>query len=83
MAQGDILARLRGVIGETFEIDPASVSEATKAADVPGWNSLSHLILLTGIEKEFDVALPMAEAYAAQDVGEMVRLIGSLTGADA
>lgn len=45
MAQGDILARLRGVIGETFEIDPGSVSEATKAADVPGWNSLDKLFL--------------------------------------
>jgi acyl carrier protein len=83
MDQGDILARLRGVIGATFEIDPASVTEATTAAEVPGWNSLSHLILLTGIEKEFDVELPMAQAYAAQNIGEMVRLIGSLTGADA
>lgn len=83
MTDRDILRRLRAIVGETFEVDPASVTEATDAATVAGWNSLSHLILLTGIEKEFDVELPMERAYAAQNIGDMVRLIASLTGADA
>ncbi len=59
-----ILGRLRDVVAATFEIDPESVTEATAAADVPGWRSLSHLALLTGIEKAFDIELPMVRAVA-------------------
>lgn len=44
MSESDIFERLRGVVAETFEVDPASVTPATTAAGVAGWNSLSRLI---------------------------------------
>lgn len=63
------------VLADTFDVPAASITEATKAADVAGWDSLTHLIALTGIEKRFDITLPTADAYAAQDVGALTDLI--------
>jgi acyl carrier protein len=73
------------VLADTFDVPAASITEKTKAADVRGWDSLTHLIALTGIEKRFDITLPTAAANAAQDVGALTDLIwctleGPVTG---
>ncbi len=64
MGDDVILGWLRSVVAATFEIDPGSVAEAATAAGVPGWSSLSHLILLTEIQKAFDIESPMVGAAA-------------------
>jgi len=75
MDRGDILDRARQVMGRVFNVPPDSITEATRAVDVKGWDSLSHLIVLTGIEKKFDLDLPMGRAHAAQNVGDLVTII--------
>lgn len=70
-----VFEQARQVMGRMFNVPPDTITEATRAVDVKGWDSLSHLILLTGLEKKFDVELPAGRAHAAQDVGELVALI--------
>jgi acyl carrier protein len=75
MDRAEVFERARQVMAHILGIAPEAIREATRADDVEGWDSLSHLILLTGIEKRFDVRLPTLEAHAAQDVGALVDLV--------
>jgi acyl carrier protein len=56
------------------------VSAATTSADIDGWDSLSHSILIMGIEEQFGVELPMERAFELHDVGELMDLIGEAGG---
>ena len=74
MNRDHVFQQAREVMARTFGVEPQSIVEATRADDVEGWDSLSHLVVLTGIERRLKIKLPLTEAYAAQDVGALVDL---------
>ncbi len=47
------------------------------AADVYGWDSLSHVRLIMEIEQRFRIELPIAEVGGLSDVGALADLIAS------
>ncbi|HVA26691.1 MAG TPA: acyl carrier protein [Candidatus Baltobacteraceae bacterium] len=52
-----------------------SIGRDTTSADVAGWDSLSHSLLLMAVEEQFAIDLPLDRVYEAQNVGELVDLI--------
>jgi acyl carrier protein len=73
MTPQDVLAGVREVLVDTFLDDTLEVDRATTALDVPGWDSLSHTIVMLALEKHFGVAIPAGTEFA--DVGELVDTI--------
>ncbi len=71
-----ILFRVGRVIGETFGDDSLTVTRGTIAEDVPGWDSLSHTILMLALEDEFGVTLP-AGTQGFANVGQLVDVIAA------
>jgi acyl carrier protein len=71
-----ILERVARVMTEIFH-PPAEVTigRETTAADIAGWDSLSHTMLVFAVEGEFCVELPVERLYALRNVGELVDLI--------
>lgn len=69
-----VFSEVRGVLAHVFAVDPDTIVAATRAENVEGWDSLSHLIVITGIERQLNVRLPPTDAYAAQNVGALVEL---------
>ena len=45
------------------------------ANDIDGWNSLSHMILVTEIEIEFAVKFKLKELNKMRNVGDMIDLL--------
>ncbi len=78
MTDDDIFERLAGVVRETFHVLPATrVLEETTSADINGWDSLSHAILIMRVEEEFGIELPIERIYSLENVGELAELVRS------
>jgi acyl carrier protein len=75
-----ILSRVGRIIGETFGDDLLAVTPETIAEDVPGWDSLSHTILMLALEDEFGITLP-SETQGFENVGQLVDVIDRLSQA--
>jgi acyl carrier protein len=60
------------LITDTFACAPNQVTRQSTAADVDGWDSLSHAVLLVTIERRFGVRLSYDEVYAIADVGGLI-----------
>jgi acyl carrier protein len=76
------LARVVKVMVRTFPtLQAKSVTRETVSSDVQGWDSLSHSMLIMGVEEEFGMELPLGEVYALADVGALVDLIDRLNAA--
>lgn len=69
-----VLFRVGRVICETFGDNAVVVTADTIAEDVPGWDSLSHTILVLALEDEFGISLPV-DTRNFSDVGQLVTLI--------
>lgn len=71
----DIRSKLNAVFRDVFDDESISVTDATTARDIDGWDSLNHVNLIVAVEKAFAIKLTTREATTLADVGELVRLI--------
>lgn len=71
MTREEVYTRLADVFQDVFDREVA-LSDATTAADVEGWDSLSHITLIGTVEDEFDVKFAMKDVVHMKNVGEMV-----------
>ena len=69
----DLLSEIRAVLVDTFFDEDLEVSRSTTALDVPGWDSLSHTIVLLALEQRLNVRIPPGTEFA--NVGELVDCI--------
>jgi acyl carrier protein len=80
----NIWQELTNIFRSTLDDETLTLSENTTAKDVPGWDSITHVLLVVGVEKHFKIKLTAGEIQKLQNVGELVALIRakrSVTGA--
>lgn len=79
----EVLDNVVAVVRKTFRIpDGTRIDAQTTSADVEGWDSLSHALLIMNVEEAFGVDLPLDRVYALNTIGDLVNLL-SETGAAA
>lgn len=78
MNRAEIYEKLTGVFSDVFDDDSIELHDSTTAADIEDWDSLTHIMLLSAIEDEFDIRFDMKAVQGLKNVGEMVDLIEGL-----
>ncbi len=73
--RSDILPRIRKVAAETFGCAPERIDGNTVAADVEQWDSLRHLIFISGVEQEFGIEFDMDAIARMTRVADLISLI--------
>ena len=68
---------LRAVILGALKLDDWELTESTVAAEVPGWDSLSHINVMLAVEKHFAIRFKNVEVLRLTNVGELQRLVNS------
>jgi acyl carrier protein len=64
-------------VADVFMIDEQSLSPRTTARDVPGWDSVSQVMLLMRIEDDFGIEIESADLSAAADLGSLAAFLDS------
>jgi acyl carrier protein len=72
----EIYRQLAGVFEEVLG-QPVQLRPETTAADVDGWDSVAHVMLVLASERQFGVKFDGAEIASAANVGEFVDLVAS------
>lgn len=75
MTRAEVYETLNQVFQEVFDDDGIQVNDDTTAADIDGWDSLTHITLIDAVEDEFDVRFDMNDVVGMKNVGEMVDII--------
>ena len=71
------IEKLQEIFCDTFEDDDLVVSRGTTAADVDGWDSLTHVTLMLDVERAFSVRFSSGEVADLVDVGQLIELVDS------
>lgn len=72
-----ISERLKRTILKQLELDDFEFADATTANTVPGWDSLSHIQVITAVEAEFAVRFKTVELLRLRTVGDLQALVDS------
>ena len=75
MQEQEIYEQLKGIYSTILKREITDLSAATTAADIEGWDSLTHMILMDSIEKHFGVKFKLMEIMKFNNVGDMVACV--------
>ncbi len=75
MEQSTILTDITAIFRDVLENDDITLSNETTANDIEEWDSLTHIQLIVGIEKKFNIRFNSMEVGGFKQVGDMVRAI--------
>lgn len=51
------------------------VTDEMSATDVDGWDSLTHMMIISEIEKTFGITFKLKELYKIKNIGDMIDVI--------
>jgi acyl carrier protein len=71
-ANAELIDRISGIAADHFGQPGLSLTRATTAADVDGWDSIAHIQLMMRLEEEFGIRFKTAEVSAVKNVGELI-----------
>jgi acyl carrier protein len=70
-----ILPQIRQVMKAAFNVDPQTITIETKASEIPGWDSVGQLSLITELEDCFKFSLEVDDMMAMENVRDVVRIV--------
>ena len=80
MNRNEMFQTVQEICRDVFEDDQLTVTEDTSAADIEGWDSLTHLSLVSELEEAFDIAFTLDETTGSKKLGDLVSAIEKHVG---
>ena len=77
MERNEIVDKLRNIIISILKHENFEMKNELSAADVAGWDSLTHMVIITEIEKLFGVKFKLKELNKLNNLGSLIELIQS------
>ncbi len=71
MTQEDALVQIQLIFQETLKRENIQLTESSTANDVDGWNSLTHMIIISQIEERFAIRFNFRDVVKFKNVGDL------------
>ena len=77
MKKSDIKKRIGSILVSVLNHEDFELRDELTASDVDGWDSLSHMAIITRIEKDFRIKFKIRELNKMKNMGSLVELVQS------
>lgn len=75
MTEAEVYNALQEVFRRVLEDESITLTSATTAEDLDGWDSMNHIFIVVELEKRFSVKFQAAEMEELKNVGELAALL--------
>ena len=75
MTKNSVLVKLTKIFREIFNDREIVINNKTTAQDIDNWDSLTHMLLISKIEEEFEIKFKLKELNNLNNVGNLVEII--------
>jgi acyl carrier protein len=77
MDENKLLEQVQIIFRKVFGDDKLEINMEMTANDVDNWDSLTHMILISEIEKELDIKFKLRELNKMKNIGGLIETITS------
>ncbi len=70
-------SKIINIFAQLLEIDPSSVREDMRFEEIPEWDSMRFVMVLSELE-EAGIRVPLEDAMQMQTVSELLRFAGTV-----
>lgn len=75
MNRQEILTKIEEVLSQVLDAEDLRLLENTTADTVKDWDSINHVRLLVGLERELGLQFETDEVNSVRNVGELIDVI--------
>jgi acyl carrier protein len=80
MNNSEILNDLTKIFIEIFEDPQLKLTENTSPSDIPDWDSMNHVILISAIEKHFNIRFDLDDMLGFNTIADILKGINKKLG---
>jgi acyl carrier protein len=73
----NLLAKVQEALKAAFDVDPQSVTIDTTPNDIPAWDSMGHIALVSSLERAFGLSFDVDEVMEMENVRQILRIVQS------
>lgn len=77
MERNEIMEKLSPIFQEVFNDDALEINETMTSDDFENWDSVTQMLLVASIEKEFEIKFKLRELNTLTSVSAIVSAISS------
>jgi acyl carrier protein len=70
-----VLITVQGAFKAAFDVDPQYITIETTPSDVPAWDSMGHLALVSSLEQAFGLSFDVDEVMEMENVRQILRIV--------
>ncbi len=75
MKREEVFQSIVEIAKDVFGNDSAHLTESSTAADIEGWDSLTHLSLVNELEEKYGVGFTLDEVTGSKNLGELLNAL--------
>ena len=75
MTRDDILIKIKPIFIKVLEHHNFELTDTTTTEDVDGWGSLTQMVIIAEIEKDFDINFKILELMGMDNIGDLINSI--------
>ena len=77
MERNIMVNKIKEILFFFFWHENFEMTDELAAKDVEGWDSLSHMLIITEIEKKFEIRFKLKELNKLNNMGNLLQLVSS------
>lgn len=75
MNKEEVTQQIKNVIVSVLKHDNFEMRDDLTAADVDGWSSLTHMMIINDIETSFEIVFKLKELNKLNSIGDLISLV--------
>lgn len=71
--------QVKEIIARVLNVDPGEITDTLCSGDIPQWDSVGNLAVLSTIEQELEVEFPLEDLFDLTSVRSIIDEVNKLT----
>ena len=67
--------RIKDLMAGILKVDISVLGDDLEIGDIQEWDSMHHMMIITGIEKEFGIKFQREELVDLENVGDIIAIV--------
>ena len=69
------MIKVQAAFKAAFDVEPQSITIDTTPADIPAWDSMGHVALVSSLEQAFGLSFDVDEVMEMENVRQIVKIV--------
>jgi acyl carrier protein len=77
MERNEIAEKIKKILSTVLKHEKFEMKDELTATEVDGWDSLSHITIISEVEEEFKIKFKLKELNKLKNIGSLIEIIQS------